>query len=302
MVQGPGDFQLSIQSLEGESVQRFDKSRLPLLPGSWYEYYQGGMTAEGDCVYTTPDTVRAEFGTIAVVRLTAVDRSSCVYEVERGYLNEMPSRDYSLGTSDYSEESVEVLPCAEGEAERDTCGAEQDSNSDHPDGEEPASPIALDQLAMNPSVPIDLTDSNQSHYNLSYMHETVWEDPYYLDVNLVRTASRSHTSGSTIVSGDCSRYRWKLSWWRISDTPPFDYYDCSVSSTWVDTVRSGHFYTDAFPACGFVHTYIDYNVSEVRLTSGDGWIGAVWASGDWCADLLEWTKYETYDYFPASPP
>lgn len=282
---------LSQQELSGEKVQRFDHSRAPVLRDSWVEVFQGRMNEEGDCTYAALSLETAKPGEVGVVRLRAVDRVTCVYEVEKGYLDYLPEPDYSKGTGDYSEDSVHgPIICSEEDEAKDACPEPGDGAS-----------MAPNQLALVPGQIGEFDPVLNSHNNLTYMFQTAWEDPVYLQVNLVRTASRTHTSGSTITSGDCSRYRWKLSWWRISDTPPFDFYACEFGGWYVATARSGHFYTDAFPNCGFVHTYTDTNVAEARLTYGLGWVANVWASGDWCKNLLWWTTYSSYDFYPASP-
>jgi hypothetical protein len=284
----------SSNQLEGKAVERRDLSVLPVLEGSWVELHQGTFSEDGDCVYSGTGVENDGTGRVGVERLIAVNRETCEYEVEKGFLSSLPEKDTSRSLSDYDEEHVEgSIPCPPEEEATDKCPTGSDSGS-----------IANGYLALlAPASGINLQPARYSHHNLTYMFATVWEDPEGIEMALVRTAVRTHTSGETMTSADCSRYRRWADWWNVSNTPPFDYYACEFGGYYIAVGRSGHFYTDAFrPGCGFVHIYIDSNFAEGRLTYGYGWLFNTWVSGGWCKSLLWWTNLSAYNFYPASLP
>ncbi len=220
--------------------------------------------------------------------MTSLNPNTCVYTVEYGTPAFVP---YAGKESQNSEEETVVSPdldCNAEDLERDDpvvidiCGSVQSSAA----------------IRAFPGQGSRASGAKYTHNNHSVTYTIGWEDPVGITVNWSRSAIRSNTSGSYIVSVNCLRdfdYFWEDGW-EIDDWATVLL--CENYGNWGQSYVEREFSNYAFCPSGN-GTLVNYVglTAYVEVYGTNAWINDTWAEGG-CSYLLDWWwVYDEGEYY-----
>ena len=166
-------------------------SSQPPITDSWTETRQGELDQSGNCHYSISFHSDSLTDTTPILaRLVSIDTDSCEYVVEYGVPEYIPG--------DQSDDQTSGEDAEDGASSPDVnCSAvdiEETADDANPAGCD--SEAGSESVRAMPDVRSNDPSALHTHNDRSVTFSVYWEDPAQLDVNKVRTAVRSHTSGS----------------------------------------------------------------------------------------------------------
>jgi hypothetical protein len=261
------------QRLEGADVVRGRsvEERFPGATDVTTRVMQGKRVRGGECSYAFEFYESFEEASPKVGAVTAVQPSTCKFELQVG----VPTNNACPDVADGVSRTVRTVLPGRRTGAAPSC---RESRS----GIEPA-----------------------SHFNRKATVYARWEDRFGIDTNKLLAAVRSETVDQDVTGGECIVDRW----WRkgtgrdlrkdgkwFNDT-------CRRGGSWVQAKANAHFGNSKFPTCvpNTVHVYYDNLWVTVTTTDRDypaGWyygMDDTWAEGDNCRRLL---KFAGFLWFP----